>query len=458
MAVVSFTISAIDKTRAAFASVQQGLRNLQAGATKSEKSFAKMTLGFSLGAGIMGTALIAAYTNARRVADQIDKIPGIPTETINSVKLAKFAMSEFRNTVDQGIASVLSFGAKIGTGLGFALGALVYGADAAGDAMNKMNEEAQLPSDYKEQIKRVTEELDKERLALGRVNETLGESVDRRLREAEMLRNRAQFGNPLEQAQKQLEATKLQNEASRDFAKIKTDEAAAMREAGNAFNATYNLTLPLKDRIEALQNAYARTNVELAKFSDPQSASQVEQRTKILKEQTGILKQLDRAFEEQNKLAREAGDTIASSFEEAIFAGEGLRGMLRGIAQDLMRLIFRNVITQPLASALTAGIGGMFGFGGPRAIGGPVSAGTSYIVGERGPELFMPSQAGRIIPNHEMSGAGGGGGASYSFTYNIASGVSRAELIPVLKANQRDTISRIADMQRRGMPLGAAMA
>lgn len=43
------------------------------------------------------------------------------------------------------------------------------------------------------------------------------------------------------------------------------------------------------------------------------------------------------------------------------------------------------------------------GFGGPRAEGGPVTAGRSYLVGERGPELFTPSASGAITPN----GAGG---------------------------------------------------
>jgi phage-related minor tail protein len=37
-----------------------------------------------------------------------------------------------------------------------------------------------------------------------------------------------------------------------------------------------------------------------------------------------------------------------------------------------------------------------------KATGGPVSAGSPYIVGERGPELFMPSGSGTIIPNNQM--------------------------------------------------------
>ena len=44
------------------------------------------------------------------------------------------------------------------------------------------------------------------------------------------------------------------------------------------------------------------------------------------------------------------------------------------------------------------------GFGGGKAIGGPVNSGTSYLVGERGPELFVPSSSGSIIPNNKMGG------------------------------------------------------
>ncbi|HEX5429854.1 MAG TPA: phage tail length tape measure family protein [Patescibacteria group bacterium] len=40
-----------------------------------------------------------------------------------------------------------------------------------------------------------------------------------------------------------------------------------------------------------------------------------------------------------------------------------------------------------------------------RAAGGPVSAGSPYIVGEQGPELFMPSAAGSIIPNSSLGGS-----------------------------------------------------
>ncbi|MEO6147178.1 MAG: phage tail tape measure C-terminal domain-containing protein [Sulfuriferula sp.] len=49
------------------------------------------------------------------------------------------------------------------------------------------------------------------------------------------------------------------------------------------------------------------------------------------------------------------------------------------------------------------------GVGGARASGGPVSGGSSYLVGEKGPEIFTPSGSGKIIPNSALAGGAGGG-------------------------------------------------
>jgi len=52
---------------------------------------------------------------------------------------------------------------------------------------------------------------------------------------------------------------------------------------------------------------------------------------------------------------------------------------------------------------------------GLRAAGGPVSSNSTYMVGEKGPELFIPSSAGTIIPNHKL----GGGGDNMSVVVNV---------------------------------------
>lgn len=67
-----------------------------------------------------------------------------------------------------------------------------------------------------------------------------------------------------------------------------------------------------------------------------------------------------------------------------------------------------------------------------RAIGGPVSANTPYIVGEVGPELFVPNTSGTIIPNNKLTSGGGasaGGATVINFNYAPALSLSdRAEV------------------------------
>jgi hypothetical protein len=69
---------------------------------------------------------------------------------------------------------------------------------------------------------------------------------------------------------------------------------------------------------------------------------------------------------------------------------------------------------------LKTGYGVDLGFGvgivaGKRAMGGPVAGGSTYLVGERGPELFTPGTSGSITPNNALGG-------STSITVNVNGG------------------------------------
>jgi uncharacterized protein YqgQ len=107
------------------------------------------------------------------------------------------------------------------------------------------------------------------------------------------------------------------------------------------------------------------------------------------------------------------GKDAASTFVDFAFTGKASFGdMVESILKDLARLAIQRSITDPLIKGLDdSGIFSNFAdgfkniFGGARAAGGPVASGKAYLVGERGPEIFMPSASGTIIPN----GAGGGG-------------------------------------------------
>ena len=78
----------------------------------------------------------------------------------------------------------------------------------------------------------------------------------------------------------------------------------------------------------------------------------------------------------------------------------------------------KNFIDLVKSNPLVKGISGAISniFGGGKATGGPVTGGTTYLVGEKGPELFTPGSSGNIIPNNRL----GGGGGTINITVNGA--------------------------------------
>ena len=156
------------------------------------------------------------------------------------------------------------------------------------------------------------------------------------------------------------------------------------------------------------------------------------------------------------QLAQDAGNLIAQGFEDAILSGQKLGEVVRSLGRDLVRLVFNQMVTQRLASGIATLLGAPPIPG--RAMGGPVSSGSPYVVGEKGPELFVPHASGTIVPNNKMGSSGNGGGGGVTVNYNIAAGVSRAELVPILDQERRRLKAEIPDMVRRGGGYRAAFA
>jgi len=137
--------------------------------------------------------------------------------------------------------------------------------------------------------------------------------------------------------------------------------------------------------------------------------------------------------------------------------GSFIRRTARDLGEDLIDAIVRGIEAAPGAlidavSSLLPG-GGIFGaaadfiFG--RAAGGPVSIGSApYIVGESGPELFVPTGSGTIMNNNRLGMMGGGGGDTFNITVNVPTG------------NGDDVVRALQDyVRRRGaipVPVGSA--
>ena len=104
-------------------------------------------------------------------------------------------------------------------------------------------------------------------------------------------------------------------------------------------------------------------------------------------------------------LYQSIGSTIESGIVDAIEGAIQGTKTLGEVARSVFAQIQRSLI-QYGVSAFLGGLPGGFGkFFGGRAAGGPVKGGGSYIVGEKGPEMFTPGVSGTITPNHALGGS-----------------------------------------------------
>ncbi len=172
-----------------------------------------------------------------------------------------------------------------------------------------------------------------------------------------------------------------------------------MEEGKQVFQATRTPAELLQQQIEKLNALLQQGAIDWDTYAratfDAQDA--FDKATKEVAEKT----------KDVDSVARELGLTFSSAFEDAIVEGGNLRDVLQGLEKDILRIVTRKLVTEPLAGAVTGllgggGIGDIVGklgslFAGGFAEGGFIPPGRWGIVGERGPELAFGGRRGQSI-------------------------------------------------------------
>lgn len=132
---------------------------------------------------------------------------------------------------------------------------------------------------------------------------------------------------------------------------------------------------------------------------------------------------------------------------------QSIGDMFASLFERIARMMVEKNIVQPLLDLAAGALGSAFGGGistidmsklpKRRAMGGPVTAGQPYIVGEEGPELFMPRQSGAIVPNGASVGA-----QTLNITFQVNS-LDPASAAQVLVANERTITAMMRRAQMR---------
>lgn len=231
-------------------------------------------------------------------------------------------------------------------------------------------------------------------------------------------------------------------------------EAAIQSQKDAAESATRAVATPAEAL--AYRIAEIRADLENNPYWKPETARRQSKEAvdAYLEEMKRIKDESENTFSQINEFQKQAARNLQDSFAQFLFDpfAEGLDGMLKGFGNLLRQMVAQLLAQQillsffglfPGSSFAKAVVGNITG----KASGGLVSGGTPYIVGESGPELFVPGGNGTIVPN----GAGGGGNTfNFSTVINNDGELDAATLIPILEENNYRLKSEFLDELDRG--------
>ena len=230
--------------------------------------------------------------------------------------------------------------------------------------------------------------------------------------------------------------------------------AAAAKKAANIGDPLGDMVAKIKIQRELVGASKAEQAVRMAIYDADR---------KYTPEQIANAISLVAAYEEQTTAmdaikdrTKQVSEAIAGSMENAMMSmvdgtqsvKEAFKSMAAAIIKDLYRIFVVKKITGMISGAIEGYMNpAMPAIAGKNAMGGPMTGGKTYMVGERGPELVVPSRNSHVVPNNQLSG---GSGVTIIQNNTFGNGVNRAEINAMLPKIVEASKAAVLDARRRG--------
>ncbi|HOP21094.1 MAG TPA: hypothetical protein PK585_13515, partial [Amphiplicatus sp.] len=260
----------------------------------------------------------------------------------------------------------------------------------------------------------------------------------------------AEIDAALELLSKKADATPITGATDGISNRTATETGAATVDTKKADDAAKAISDKLKDLVAETRTPLEALQAKLIEIQEiqpfAQTPEQIEAVRRALEGYAEEIQNLDERTRAWRETSEAAARGISNALADAIVYGENLGQTLKNLAKQLSSRLISEFLFKGISTVIGLPIDGA------RAAGGPVLSGRSYLVGERGPEIFSPSSNGTIIPN----GAGGGGSVIINQNLHfdvgletvenriaaLTPGISASVVEAVVKAQRRPRFSR----------------
>lgn len=451
--------------------MQTGLEDAIKGIDTSTSTMAKSMEGMGLKVIAGAHAFTLLHREILYTIENIDKIPGIPPEMVTNINQARDAFAQFRNSVDFAIASVINFGAQWGKMIGATV-AMMGGADGE-DVQNALsgindphrqagNEDAKarmgivkFDSELEAARQKLIRLKEKEVILNGTLSEQYAEHI--RLWKGN-LELAARAPDDVADLQHQVTAQEELNKARAVYNKLETEYYQSVQRKNEARKSIQDV-LGNDTKQERLSDIWARIQANdvghsIDVFGTHDYKAQAEWFERMAKTNKELTNDMARAIpllkqqaQEWENLGKKMSDSLIKGIETGDLKG-AWHNLMRQLEDDMLHTLFGEELKAFFTKMLkglfansTNNVGGstgifgnilgaLFHFAGGGNVSGP------SIVGENGPELFVPAGGGLITDNFTTRGlnAGGKGGDTYIIDARSADRAGLARLEAYIKA------------------------
>tara|TARA_A100001388_G_scaffold277516_1_gene269117 strand:+ start:1262 stop:3292 length:2031 start_codon:yes stop_codon:yes gene_type:complete len=239
---------------------------------------------------------------------------------------------------------------------------------------------------------------------------------------------------------------------------------SSMKELGDTTETTNERLDNAKSIVESLKTPLEQLNEDIADLKFAQSNFTSEEFTGAMKEMEMQIRMTNPEFVMFKDALEDMGKSVSQSLAEMVVNGKGSLTSFLNIFKDFIKQLLAKTIELAIINRAINSILRLEGTTAElptlpaRASGGTVQRGRPYMVGERGPEMFVPNTGGRIVPNGALPK--GGGTTVVNQNLNFTTGIQntvRAEVLSMLPAIQESTLQAVVDQKRRGGSFGQLM-
>jgi lambda family phage tail tape measure protein len=235
----------------------------------------------------------------------------------------------------------------------------------------------------------------------------------------------------------------------KQFAQIQENARKAALEAGRAFSEQFSAEDMGAEDAKKLSDGLALIAQRYQDIANVQSANLGVSRTWATGWKDAFNSYMDSATNAA-KMAGEQFNAVTNGMNSAIdkFVESGkfsFKDMANSIIKDLLRIELKKQAAMAISGAGSF-LGSLFGF----ANGGQPPINKPSIVGEKGPELFVPKTAGTIVPNNQLGG--GSQTINNNYVYNVSAIDARS--VATFFAENRKTMLGTIQMAQKELPYG----